>query len=376
MKTALQDKSREAVVFMAPAVRAGIGEFIGKAEYSNLAPKAVTALRRLGFAKVFDMSFSADITTIEEATEFLIRLRDGHPLPQFTSCCPGWVKIAETKYPQLLNHLSTTKSPQAIFGSLLKYFYKGSEGRMPVIASLVPCVLKKPESERPDLWINKGERDIDFVFTTKELTDLAADENIAIDECGPGAFDSFAPESGSGVIYGSTGGVASAIVRTVLSAAQGSFDSALLAPLRSQENIKRLSFTIKAAGPVPEILRDRFGSLDFLNGRTIKIAAVYSVPAIEKVVQDAAAGGEFAGYDLIEFMMCQGGCVGGAGQKRAENMAEAGTKRAGVLGAADMESTIKSPLSNPALLNFYRSYLPDGPGVKLAQQLVHKHTAE
>jgi NADH-quinone oxidoreductase subunit G/[NiFe] hydrogenase diaphorase moiety small subunit len=372
LKDILKDKSKEAVVFMAPAVRAGIGEFLGRTDYANLARRSATALRQLGFARVFDMSFSADITTLEETAELMTRLRDGGTLPQFTSCCPGWAKMRETKRPELAAHMSTTKSPQAIFGSALRHFYRPEEGREAFIVSLVPCLLKKPESERPDLWAVPGRRDIDSVFTTKDFFDMAEEAGISIEQCEEGRFDDLAPESGSGVIYGSTGGVISAILRTLLTAATGGFDQADLAPLRGQENIKTVSLTIGSTEPVPEILRNRFTDFSFLNGRTIKAATAHSIPAIEKIVQSVAEGGEFAGFDMIEFMMCPGGCVGGAGQKRPEG-ADTAKARAGVLAAADRESLVKSPLSNPALLDFYRSYLPDGPGGELAHKLFHKH---
>ncbi|MDR1476853.1 MAG: hypothetical protein LBI17_01850 [Rickettsiales bacterium] len=366
----LMDKSRDAVVFMAPAVRAGIGEFLGRADFADLARKSVTALKTLGFSKVFDMSFSADITTLEETTELLLRIRDGGPLPQFTSCCPGWFKIAETRHPELAGHLSTTKSPQAIFGSLLREFYKPVEGRELAIVSLVPCVVKKIEAERADLWATPERRDVDAVFTTKEFADMAAAAGLDIAALPETPFDEFG-ESGSGVIYGSTGGVASAIVRTALAALRGGFDGVDLSPMRSPDDVKKIEIPINDAGAVPEIMRGRFADFGFMRGRTLRAAIVHSVPAIERVAKSVAEGGEFAGFDFIEFMMCPGGCVGGAGQKK-NDAAGTAIRRAQVLGGAEAASAVKSPLSNPALLEFYGARLPDGPCSREAARLFHR----
>ena len=369
-KDLLADKSNEAVVFMAPAVRAGLGEFLGRSDFPNLARRAVSALKLLGFTKVFDMSFSADITTLEEAVELLLRIKGGGTLPQFTSCCPGWFKITEAKYPHLAAHLSTTKSPQAIFGSLLREFYRPAEGKRAVIASLVPCVLKRPESERPELWATPGRRDIDIAFTTKDLCDMAAGAGIDIAALPETPFDSFG-ESGSGVIYGSTGGVASAIVRTVMTAVKGRFDDVDLSPLRAQDTVKKLEIPIGDTGPVPEVLRPRFENFDFMRGRTLKIAIAHSVPAIEQIAKSVAEGGEFAHFDAIEFMMCPGGCVGGAGQFRNPAPGTAAS-RAQVLGTADSNAAVKTPLSNPALLEFYGTNIPGGPCSPEAQRLFHR----
>lgn len=373
---AINNPDKKVVIYMAPAVRVGIGEFLGDMSYSNIALKTVSAIRKLGFNQVFDMSFSADVTTFEEATELMLRLKDNKNLPQFTSCCPGWVKTFETKFPELGAHLSTTKSPQAIFGSILKTYYAEKNKLNPktelVTVSLVPCVVKKQEALRQDLWQNKEYADVDYVITTKELFDWCQEKGISIKDETEGKFDDlFGGETGSGVIYGSTGGVMGAALRTMLKAVTGKTDLDLT-PLRAIENVKTLELKIDNVQPVPEIFKKRFDSFDFLKGRTLKIAVCHSIPSIIKVMTGIQNKTEFHDYDFIEFMMCQGGCVGGAGQMRSADP-EALKKRGCSLSASDAKSTVKTPQDNPALIKLYGEYFKDGPCSEKALKLLHKH---
>ena len=372
----LKDPNKTVVIYMAPAVRVGIGEFLGDVSYSNIALKTVSAMRKLGFKHVFDMSFSADMTTFEETTELLIRLKENKDLPQFTSCCPGWVRTFGTKVPQLEPHLSTTKSPQAIFGSVLKTYYAEKNGLDPknqlVTVSLVPCVIKKAEAQKQELWQSGEYPDVDHVITTKDFFEWCEAENIKINEEPEGMFDDlFGGETGSGVIYGSTGGVMGAALRTLLKIVTGKADLDLT-PLRGTENIKTLEIKIDEVAPVPPLLQKNFENFDFLKGRTLKIAVCHSVPSIMKIALGIHDKTEFHDYDFIEFMMCQGGCVGGAGQMRSSD-SDALKKRAEALTASGKKSEVKTAIDNPALLKLYAEYFPDGPCTEKALKVLHKH---
>ncbi|MCL4691813.1 MAG: [FeFe] hydrogenase, group A, partial [Candidatus Hydrogenedentes bacterium] len=283
---AIDDPTKHVIMQTAPSPRAGIGECFGLPPGRALTFEMNTALRQCGFDKVFDTNFTADLTIIEEGTELILRLKkalvDGEPvaIPQFTSCSPGWVKYIEHFYPEYLTHLSSAKSPQQMFGALIKTYYAHLNKIDPkdiVSVALMPCSAKKFECNRPEMC-DSGYKDIDYGLTTRELGKMISEAGIYLPDLPKSDFDApFGSATGSGVIFGATGGVMEAALRTVIELVTGKkvenfFDHAEIVPLRGFEGIRYAEVPITEVGPVPDILKGLVDNWDWLKGATLKVA--------------------------------------------------------------------------------------------------------
>lgn len=293
---AIHDKTKKVIVQVAPACRIALGEMFGKTAGEDVTGQMVTALRMLGFDKVFDTAFSADLTVLEEAGEFLKRKAKGENLPLFTSCCPAWVKFAEQYYPTLLKNISSCRSPQQMFGSLAKEFLPkelGSEKKDLIVVSIMPCTAKKSEADRPE-FNHDGIKDVDFVLTTQELAHMIQKAGIMFKELEPTHFDMpMGIKSGAGIIFGNSGGVSEAVLRHVVTnLGNGKIADPVVEELRSTKGRRELSIT--------------------LGDNKLSLCIVHGLKNANTVAQEVVNGE--AKYDIIEVMSCPGGCIGGAGQ--------------------------------------------------------------
>lgn len=353
---ALADPSKRVIVGTAPSVRVGLGEEFGYPIGTNVEGKMVTALKKLGFHDVFDVDFAADLTIMEEGTEFLSRLNGGGKLPLLTSCSPAWIKYVEHNYPDLIDNLSSCKSPQQMFGAVCKTYYAEKLGIDPkdiVVVSVMPCTAKKFEKGRADQSA-AGVPDIDIALTTRELAKLIKHQGIIFEELEDGEFDApLGISTGAGLIFGATGGVMEAALRT-------------LADILEGKDLKKIDYTavrgtegIKEAGVK-------------IAGKTVKVA-VASGLANAKILMDKVRNGE-ADYQFIEIMSCPGGCVNGGGQpiKSAyvRNNNDIRAIRAGSIYAADKAMKYRKSHDNPAVKELYSSYLGEPNGHK-AHKILH-----
>ncbi len=354
--SALADTSKRVIVGTAPSVRVGLGEEFGYPIGTNVEGKMVTALRKLGFHDVFDVDFAADLTIMEEGTEFISRLNGGGKLPMLTSCSPAWIKYVEHNYPDLIDHLSTCKSPQQMFGAVCKTYYAEKLGVDPqniVVVSVMPCTAKKFEKGRPDQSA-AGVPDIDITLTTRELAKLIKHQGIIFEELEDGQFDvPLGISTGAGVIFGATGGVMEAALRTVADVLEGKDLKKIdYTAVRGTEGIKEASVKIA--------------------GKTVKVA-VASGLANAKILMDKIRNGE-ADYQFIEIMSCPGGCVNGGGQpiKSAyvRNNNDIRAIRAGSIYAADKAMKYRKSHDNPAVKELYETYLGEPNGHK-AHKILH-----
>ena len=335
---ALRDPSKHVVVQPAPSVRATLGECFGMPIGTNVEGKMVAALRRLGFNAVFDTDTAADFTIMEEATEFVQRVKNGGTLPLITSCSPGWVKFCETYYPDMIPNLSSCKSPQQMFGAVVREYYKDpekNEGKRLVSVSIMPCTAKKEEILRPESMTN-GKQDVDYVLTTTEIIRMIKKSGIVFDKVEIEAADvPFGIGSGSGVIFGVTGGVTEAVLRRLQ---QGhnrvDMEAIKTSGVRGDEGIKELTYNY--------------------NGREIKAAVVSGLANADKVIERIK--NNEVHYDFVEVMACRRGCIMGGGQP-----VNAGprTKRARMKGLydTDVNTQIKKSNENPMILSLYDSLL-------------------
>jgi NADH-quinone oxidoreductase subunit G len=293
---ALHNPEKTVVVQVAPAVRVALGEMFNIPPGELLTGKMIAALKRIGFKKVFDTSFSADLTVIEEAEEFIERKLKGENLPQFTSCCPAWVKFAEQYYPEYLPNLSSCKSPQQMFGSVARRVLPellGVEKENLVIVSIMPCTAKKYEAKRPEFSEDKIP-DVDFVLTTQELGNMIKEAGLHLAVLETESFDMpLGFKTGAGVIFGVTGGVSEAVLRYAAEKISGEpLECVDFLEVRGTDGIREATYTI--------------------GGVTVKLALVHGLANAHKVAQYIKDGK--SEYDLIEVMVCPGGCIGGAGQ--------------------------------------------------------------
>lgn len=349
----LHDPARHVVVQTAPAVRVALGEALGVASGTVVTGKMVAALRRLGFDRVFDTAFSADVTIMEEGSEFIKRLTDGGTLPMITSCSPGWVNFVELMYPDLLDHLSTTKSPQQIFGALVKTYYAEKVKIHPqtiVSVSIMPCTAKKVEARREEMR-GSGYQDVDFVLTTRELARMIKEAGINFSNLKAEEFDApLGISTGAGVIFGATGGVMEAALRTVSEVLTGK-------PLACVEfhNIRGFDGMKEAAVAIGE--------------KTIKVAVVHTL-ANARIILDKIRKGE-CDYHFIEVMACPGGCIGGGGQPIATSPDIRQERMAGIY-ECDTAAAIRKAHENPAVQELYATWLGKPLGEK-SHQLLHTH---
>ena len=383
--TAIDDPTKHVVIQTAPSPRAAIGECFGMEPGYAPTFELNTALRLCGFDKVFDTNFTADLTIIEEGTELLLRLKkalvDGDPsvaLPQFTSCSPGWVKFIEHFYPEYLDHMSTAKSPQQMFGSVIKTWYADLNGIDPkdiVTVSLMPCSAKKFEANRPEMD-DSGFKDIDYGLTTREMAQMIKEAGIDLPNLPVSDFDDpFGTATGSGVIFGATGGVMEAALRTVIELVVGIkvedlFEHADIIPVRGFEGVKYAEIKIPKVGPVPPILAGLFDSWEFLNGATLKVGVAHGTANARKVMEDIKAGGIFSQCHFIEFMACPGGCIGGGGQP-IPTSPSIRAARARAIYSEDSAYAIRKSHENPAVLRIYDEFLTDGPCGHKSHKLLH-----
>jgi len=382
---AIDDPQKHVVIQTAPSPRAAIGECFGLPPGKALTFEVNSALRRCGFDKVFDTNFAADLTIIEEGTELLLRLKrallDKDPavaLPQMTSCSPGWIKYAEHFYPEYLKYLSTAKSPQQMFGALIKTYYAELNQIDPqniVTVALMPCSAKKFECNRPEMC-DSGYKDIDYGLTTRELAKMIREAGIDLPKMPKSDFDDpFGTATGSGVIFGATGGVMEAALRTVLELVTGQkienlFDHGEVKQVRGFEGVRYAEFPITTVGEVPKLVSHLFSDWKWLAGATLKVGVCHGTANAKRVMEDIKAGGKFSQCHFIEFMACPGGCLGGGGQPTPTSPAIRAA-RAKAIYAEDRAYDVRKSHENPALLKLYERFLTDGPCGKKSHNLLH-----
>lgn len=330
---ALSDKETKVIAQIAPAVRVGIDKSLGEENGKNVMGKIIAALRKMGFDEVFDTTTGADLTVLEESNEFLKRLENNEKLPLFTSCCPAWVKYVENKHPELLENISTCRSPMEMFGAVLKEHYAHSRRKVVVVA-IMPCTAKKMEANRKE-FKKDGVPYVDYVMTTKELIKMVKESGILFEKLEPEAVDMpFGVTSGAGVIFGVTGGVTEAVIRRVM-------DDKSVSALRS------IAFKgVRGLQGTKEI------SLD-VGEHQMRIAVVSGLANAEVLI-NAMAKGEKQ-YDFVEVMACPTGCIGGAGQPFGKQ--EEKSARGKGLYEADLLSSIKRSEENPMIMSLYAGLL-------------------
>ena len=383
---AINDPAKHVVIQTAPSPRAAIGECFGLAPGHPVTFELNTALRMCGFDRVFDTNFTADLTILEEGTELLLRLkdvlRDGKPaaLPQFTSCSPGWVKYLEHFYPEYIPNLSSAKSPQQMFGAIIKTYYAQKHGIDPkdiVTVALMPCSAKKFECNRPEMD-DSGFKDVDYGLTTRELAKMISETGLDLTRLPKSDFDApFGTATGSGVIFGATGGVMEAALRTVIELVVGIkvedlFQHADIKPVRGFDGVKYMEIAVPKVGPVPALLAPLFPDWDFLNGATLKVAVAHGTANAKRVMEDIKAGGMFSQCHFIEFMGCPGGCIGGGGQP-IPTSSEIRAARARAIYHEDAAYPIRKSHENPDVLKIYQEFLTEGPCGHLSHRLLHTH---
>ncbi len=349
------NSGKTVVVQTAPAVRVALGEAFGMAPGAITTGKMVTALRMMGFAKVFDTDFSADLTIMEETTEFIARLKEGKNLPILTSCCPGWVKFFEHQFQDLMHIPSTCKSPQQMFGAIAKTYYAkkiGVKTEDMIVVSVMPCLAKKYEAAREEFNAS-GTRDVDIVITTRELAAMIKEAGIAFDHLPESQYDDPLGEStGAGVIFGATGGVLEAALRTAADWVTG-------------KDLQQIDFTAVRG-------------LEGIKEATVKVGDVEVSAAIASGLGNARKllekirSGE-AKYHIIEIMACPGGCLNGGGQPYSEGHCEdILTKRMEAIYRDDKNSKIRKSHQNPSIQKLYAEFLGKPCG-EMSHKLLHTH---
>ncbi len=350
---ALNDKTKTVVVQTAPAVRAAIGEMFGIMEGCTTG-KMVTGLRMLGFDKVFDTDFTADLTIMEETHELIERVKAGKNLPILTSCCPGWVKFFEHQFPDMINIPSSAKSPQQMFGAVAKTFYAEKIGVKPedmVVVSVMPCLAKKYEASREE-FNSSGARDVDIVISTRELGKMFQEAGILFEKLEDSEYDSPLGEStGAAVIFGATGGVLEAALRTAADWLTG-------------EDLKDIDF--KAVRGF-EAIREATVNVA---GMDIKVAVASGLGNARKLLEKIRSGE--ADYTAIEIMACPGGCLNGGGQPYIHGDTSILKKRMDALYAEDTGKTIRKSHQNPDIKKIYEEFFGE-PGSHKAHELLHTH---
>lgn len=348
---ALADPQKTVIIQVAPAVRVALGEEFGLAPGTITTGKMVAAIRRLGPDQVYDTSYAADLTTLEEGTEFLARLEKGERLPLFTSCCPAWVKYAEQFLPRLLPNLSSCRSPQQMFGSVIKRFYAKEKGLLPenvFFVSVMPCTAKKFEARRPEFAVN-GVPDVDAVLSTKELARMIREMGIVFQELEEEPFDlPFGFATGAGVGFGASGGVSTAVIR-------------LAAEKFGLPPVGDVTYE-----PVPDLPNVRQAIVP-LGDKTLRVAVVFTLAATKRLL--AALEIRQAQYDIVEVMSCPGGCIGGGGQPAPSDSDKRGARMQAMLNA-DRLQQIRAAQDNPFLQQMYAKWLL-APGSHIAHETLH-----
>ena len=353
---AINDPEKFVVVHTAPSIRVTLGECFGMHIGTNVQGKMVAALRRLGFDKVFDTDFGADLTIVEEANEFLGRVQNGGVLPMITSCSPGWIKYCEHYYPDMLDHLSSCKSPQQMSGAIIKTWYAEKMGIDPkdiVVVGIMPCTAKKFETKRDDQSAS-GYPDVDYSLTTRELGRMIESAGIFFKHLPDEEFDNpLGDSTGAAVIFGATGGVMEAALRTAVEKLSGEELKSLdFTEVRGTEGIKEASYTV--------------------NGMEIKVCVVSGLANANTIMEKVKNG--TADYHFIEIMGCPGGCVNGGGQPIqhavVRNFVDLRARRAAALYEADKDMPLRKSHESEAVKRLYAEFL-DEPGSHKAHEVLH-----
>ncbi|MFC1566784.1 NADH-dependent [FeFe] hydrogenase, group A6 [bacterium] len=369
---AIDDPTKHVIVQTAPSPRAAIGEEFGLPAGTSVTKKLNTAIKRMGFDKVFDTNFTADLTIMEEGTELLLRLKSAlvdkdskTKLPLFTSCSPGWVKFIEHFFPDKLDHLSTAKSPQQMFGAIAKTWYAQKNNIDPkniVSVSLMPCSAKKFECERPEMN-DSGFKDVDYALTTREFAQMIKECGIDLPNLPDSDFDNpLGIGSGAGLVFGATGGVMEAAIRTAYELVTGEevpFKNLNIIPVRGMEGIKTAEL------PITKAVDD----WKFLQGAVLKVMVVHGTANAKKVVEMLNRG-ELNDVHFIEVMACPGGCIGGGGQP-IPTSPEIREARAKAIYAEDEGLPLRKSHENPIVAEIYKEFLTEGPCGKLSHKLLH-----
>lgn len=353
---AINDPEKFVVVHTAPSIRVTLGECFGMHIGTNVQGKMVAALRRLGFDKVFDTDFGADLTIVEEANEFLGRVQNGGVLPMITSCSPGWIKYCEHYYPDMLDHLSTCKSPQQMSGAIIKTWYAEKMGIDPkdiVVVGIMPCTAKKFETKRDDQAAS-GYPDVDYSLTTRELGRMIESAGIYFKHLPDEEFDNpLGDSTGAAVIFGATGGVMEAALRTAVEKLSGEELKSLdFTEVRGTEGIKEASYTV--------------------NGMEVKVCVVSGLANANTIMEKVKNG--TADYHFIEIMGCPGGCVNGGGQPIqhavVRNFVDLKARRAAALYEADKDMPLRKSHESEAVKRLYDEFLGE-PGSHKAHEVLH-----
>lgn len=348
---ALEDPAKTVVVQVAPAVRVALGEQFGEKAGSIATGRMVAALKRLGFDQVYDTCFTADLTVLEEAEEFIARKTKGEKLPLFTSCCPGWVSFVEQYFPDLLGNLSSCRSPQQMFGAVARKLLPtllDVEPENLVVVSIMPCTAKKAEAKRPE-FSRDGQPDVDHVVTTQELAHMIGTAGLSFSSLEPESFDlPMGFKTGAGIIFGTTGGVTEAVLRYAVEKVNGvRLTHVDFQEVRGEQGVREA--TIELAG------------------NPVKLAVVHGLANARQVAERVVKGE--ADYDLIEVMACPGGCIGGAGQP-VTHKPDDRRERAKSLYDVDKMLQLHKSQDNPKLHELYAEHLGEIGG-PMAHQLLH-----
>ena len=351
---AIYDPTKHVLVQTAPAVRAAIGEEFGMPVGSRVTGKMVTALKMMGFDRVMDTDFTADLTIMEEGSELIERIKTGGVLPQLTSCSPGWIKFIEYYYPELLPHVSSCKSPQQMFGALAKTYYAQKMRIDPaniVSVSIMPCVAKKFECERPEMN-DSGYQDVDYVLTTREAAGMMKEAGIDLPNLAESEYDDpLGMSTGAAVIFGNTGGVMEAALRTAYEIITGqSVPDINIEAVRGMEGVRSATVMV---GDLP-----------------VKAAVAHGLANARQVLEGIKSG-EFKDYHFIEIMCCPGGCIGGGGQPQptSEEIRKARVK---AIYDEDEAMAIRKSHENPAVMKLYEEFL-EKPLSHKSHELLHTH---
>ena len=352
---AIADPEKVVVVQTAPAVRAALGEEFGMPIGTNVEGKMVSAIRRLGVDKVFNMDFTADLTILEEANELVERITRKETLPMFTSCCPGWVKFVEHYYPEMIPHLSTCKSPQGMFGAVLKSYYAQKYNLDPekmFVVSVIPCTAKKFEATRPELRTFDFD-DVDVALTTRELAKMIKGAGIKLEDMDDEDYDApFNKATGGGAIFGATGGVLEAALRTAARMLDGSFKKIEFTEVRGPQEVREAKYSVA--------------------GVEVKVAVTSGLGNARKLIEKIKKGE--ADYQMVEIMACPGGCINGGGQPvqsdSVRNYVDLKAIRSKALYDYDKQCKYRCSDESPIIKTIYDEFF-DAPGKPRAHKLLH-----
>ncbi|MFC2131055.1 NADH-dependent [FeFe] hydrogenase, group A6 [Bacteroidota bacterium] len=370
---AIDNPEKHVVIQTAPSPRAAIGEEFGLEAGQSMTYQLNTALKMIGFDKVFDTNFTADLTILEEGTELLNRLKKklvdkdtDVKLPQFTSCSPGWIKYIEHFYPDYLDYLSTCKSPQQMFGAVIKTYYAQENNVDPaniVAVALMPCSAKKFECNRPEMN-DSGFKDIDYGLTTREMAQMIKEAGLYLPTLPDADFDNPFGDSSSGLIFGATGGVMESALRTAYELVTGRevpFKNLEIMPCRGFGGVRKASVKLENVKP----------EWSFLEGVDLNFMIAHGTANAKKVME-ALRRGELEDVHFIEIMACPGGCLGGGGQPIPTSK-EIRKKRAEAIYKEAAGLEIQKSFENPAIKHIYEKFLTDGPCGKQSHELLHTH---